>query len=129
MVKLKMPKFYSIEEFLQLHPNFAERGVVAMFPTLFEHDREDKRQWLESVLLEGYNGSAKSTADYITFLTSGDALILMKSPEAAKSIVARSPLFKVGTQVDFEAWTQTLRVRLQYRGAYNRVIEMEEVEY
>lgn len=59
----------------------------------------------------------------------GDALIIMKSADAAKAIEAKSPMYKVGSEVLFEGWSENLRNRLRYRGAFNRVVEMEEVEY
>ena len=124
--KLVVPKLIKIAEFEATRPELKERGVAAFFPTLFEHNRAAKQEWLEEVLMEGYNGSRKSTAEYVTFCTSGDAVIIMKSAELADALVKRSPLYQVGTVVTFHKWDQVLKTKLQYRGAYNQIMELVE---
>eukprot|EP00270_Netrium_digitus_P013688 TRINITY_DN4576_c0_g1_i1.p1 TRINITY_DN4576_c0_g1~~TRINITY_DN4576_c0_g1_i1.p1 ORF type:complete len:161 (-),score=13.29 TRINITY_DN4576_c0_g1_i1:140-562(-) len=124
MTGLREPDPTPLDDFLAMCPALWERGVIALFPKLYDEYHEVRQAWLEKVLVDqtGEDQPARSLIEYITFCISGDAILLMKTAEDAQNLVKRSPLVKVGDRIFFQHWNEVNKTKLQYRWAFNKVL-------
>eukprot|EP00245_Coleochaete_scutata_P007449 TRINITY_DN22863_c0_g1_i1.p1 TRINITY_DN22863_c0_g1~~TRINITY_DN22863_c0_g1_i1.p1 ORF type:complete len:133 (-),score=10.48 TRINITY_DN22863_c0_g1_i1:818-1216(-) len=120
------PKVYTLDYFQLTQPTLPCQGVVVLFPKLNEDPKEKRQEWLYSVLGNSVNGNRHvSTVESIFFCTSGDAICLMVSPEAAQSATGKSPYKLDLEDVHVEPWSETTKTKLQFRAPY-QVILMQD---